>query len=1204
MKYLLNLINYIFIYFFFISSINSINIEFLKIDDSKNVWQLGDSKLNQIYESNAKKEDYIPNEEDEENIYLNGEYNNEMNLNKDNNNKRYIFHLNNSEYIYFFETDNIDGYIHYGEEIPCPNLCVIQYNQSNHENIIYINYYKNATEQNINIKISSIKNFDGEIKSIKSNDLKIDSIIPIISLKSILIFESYYDYILYLKSIDNSISIKCAVYTKEMSKSDILDINDKYFRNCHNRINELKSNTIYIISILSESFNKPVEILLQKKIINEDIEIIDDKTNFLFLSNETEKYTLDFSKNKIVRSIQLSRYTIESEISIEEVEANEEKKLNKDNLYFIFNDENIPFNGKLVIKITNGKSALINFLSKFEENATDILTEGEYTNYEIKKEITIIKFDNNKINKFIDINIFSGNNKEFKFSAISGYAKGNYFLNSSYNQISNLKSEYLLSELKIYNEKFTFEENEYFYLFIIFEKEKISDDSYQFFLNKTDKYSLDDVNVEISEEKCKKVIDSLIKLFNDGYIYTDIKKNPPNPEYFGAADIISDLNNIKIIDRKYYDFFRDIKRILGKIKDGHLNIAASLSPNGHNLQMMAMCLPFSFYIDEKSLEEAKIHITKFDTCFDFFSEEQKEFIEKYEGKYLKKINNTDPFDYIQNIQREFNSFYNKHSSFTYSISVAHQISIYGNPLSKTQLSNITFVFEDDESITLDYYLNNKQPQLINNKEFMEFYKKEILKQKKSLNAESILEIEKNFYKTKKNLKNFKNDSIEWKYSTLDGKGIQCRVDENNKLNVFKQTTFHFIDEEYKNALEVVENCTEEFYSNDYPIVGIESRNGGGVCKLSFYFQELLQVKILPTPHYSVKLSNLMKNYVEANISEIYGDPDMFQRIDIETCKPFSKFEDMKEIIDDYGNGVTHRRSQYFGIFNSTDLKKHKKRREKYFKMNKLKKPTDILIFTDSFSFSATSFFIKGLQETGSAILVGYFGNPKSNSIFDASQSPSFVGDFNTSDIYYNLEEAGFEMRGVTIYESFNYTYQEKNPIPREYLIHPVDERINIFKFYDDSLYDEFIKHAKDIFKKYNEDKECNPNNLDLLYDPNNKKDCYNFENDSHAHGGYECNPQTGNWSDICKPYYCDIGYYFDKYKNKCIKDICTEEDNENEDNGQKKVWAIIIAIFALIILLIICIIILSKCKSTKVRKTTGESGQLLSSRSSEVKEDN
>jgi hypothetical protein len=108
----------------------------------------------------------------------------------------------------------------------------------------------------------------------------------------------------------------------------------------------------------------------------------------------------------------------------------------------------------------------------------------------------------------------------------------------------------------------------------------------------------------------------------------------------------------------------------------------------------------------------------------------------------------------------------------------------------------------------------------------------------------------------------------------------------------------------------------------------------------------------------------MKEYVESNISDITDDADMYQRIDIETYKPFNKFDDMKEIEDDYGDGVKHKRTQYFRVFNSSDLKEHKKIREKYFKLDKLKSPTDIIIFTDSFSYSATSFFIKGLQETG------------------------------------------------------------------------------------------------------------------------------------------------------------------------------------------------------------------------------------------------
>jgi len=296
-------------------------------------------------------------------------------------------------------------------------------------------------------------------------------------------------------------------------------------------------------------------------------------------------------------------------------------------------------------------------------------------------------------------------------------------------------------------------------------------------------------------------------------------------------------------------------------------------------------------------------------------------------------------------------------------------------------------------------------------------------------------------------------------------------------------------------------------------------------------------------------------------------------IDLSTCKKFDKFEDMKEIVDDYGNNVQHHRSNLFLIFNSTVLKEHKQRRQKYFDKYKLKKPTEIIIFTDSFSYSSTSFFIKGLQETGSAILVGYKGNPKSSEFFEASHSPSAVSSFNGSDIYNNLIDSGFEIIGTTFFESYNYSYQIKNPIPREYLEHPVDERVNIYQNYDDSLYDKFINEAKKIFKKYNEDQYCNKDNLKLLYDPNNKEECYTFENDPYAHGGYECDPLTGKWSTFCKPYYCDIGYYFDVFQNKCIQDKCTENtDESDEDKEDEKfpVWAIVLISVVSVLILVIC----------------------------------
>ena len=1153
-----------------------------------------------LINSEVSKKNHLSETIDDELVDLDGEYQENITLN-DENNKTYIFQIKNSDYIYIFES-YIDGYIHYDEDISCPNLCIVQADQEIHENIIYINYYKNATGKEIKISITSVKNFEGEILSLKSMDYNINAIRPIKSLKSIFIFESYSDYIFYFKSIDESISVKCTEYQKDMQISDILDANDNYFSDCNNRINELKQSRIYIFSIVAKSYNKPLETLLKPKLDCGD-NLITNSSDFFYLANQADGCTLDFSVNEGIEGIALSRFTVDSEITIEESDTNEKIILNKDNLYYIFGKNESYFNKTLNIKVTKGAGALLEFLSQFREekyeNNITILNESEYINYKIESEAILIKFENNHKNKFINFKIFSGENKEFTFSMTSGYAKGKYFHNSLSNQLSKLKEDHSYSsEIKIYNEAYDLEEGEYFYLFLNFEKEKISDESYTIYLNKIDKYTTDDLNVYISEEKCKLVIESFKKLYQDGYVYTEIKKKPPNPDYFEPADLISDLNNIKTKDRKYYDFYRDIREIVGKMRDLHLSMIATISPNGYTLGTMIFCLPFYFKIVGTNKENSKIYIEKYNSCFSFYNNEIQEFIENHTGKYVKSINKTDPFEYIQNFNHKFRSCYNKHSTFTMNMHT-RTIGIRASPLTSQELSNIEFIFEGeegkDDTITLDYYLyyNEKDK---NNKELMNLYNEENKKNSKVLNTKSFLEIRDEWIKrnnlNNKNLNDEKTE-IKWDYSTNDtSKSIKCRFDEEKKINVFIQKSFYFLGEEYDNSIETVEKCTELFYSNPYPIVGIESLNGGGICKLSFYFQELLQAKILPVHHNSVKLSKLMQEYVEADIPVITTDPDMYERIDIETCKPFSKFEDMKEIVDDYGDGVTHTRSQYFGIFNSTDLKKHKKRRENYFNKNNLKKPTEILIFTDAYSYSATSFFIKGLQETGAAITVGYYGNPKSDEIFDASQAPSFVGDFSNSDIAENLLKCGFQITGVTIYETYNYTYQTKNPTPRDYLIHPVDERIDIYQDYDDTLYDVFMEKAKEILKKYNDDQVCNPDNLNLLYDPNNKKDCYVFENDSHAHGGYECDPVTKKWSKECKPYYCDIGYFFDKYQNICIKDICTEED-ENKNKGGLKAWHIILIVVGGVLLLLVIVFIILKCRKPKEEESTGETGPLI-----------
>ena len=1146
-----------------------------------------------VYKGRCER-DICANDENEEDIYLKENYENIIKLNSDNN-KEYIFHINNSDYIYIFENVNgEEGYIHYGYNISCPKLCVVQYGNSEHKNKIHLNYYRNATGNNIIIKISSIKNYNGNILSLKTKDSIIDNITPLILPKNILIFEPLSDYILYTRTIDNRISIKKAEYIKEISINDILNINEKYFDDFDNEITVLNQGKMYILAIASETeetYNKPYEILLQPKIIEKELIEINEN-NFIYITQEKE-YILDFNNNKNNTYIELSRLTLDSELIIKEMSTGKETLLNKDNIYYKFDETEEIFKGKLLLKIKNSKDALINFIYKCNETETEILEEKEYIEHKISKSKIIIKFDNNIKNKYIKITVLN-NEKEMNFSISSGFGINNYIKYSKLKNSNKSLKKYSKTDIIIYNSDDQLEKDEYFYLFLLFENEDIKSDS--ILITKTEKLLLDDLNPNIPDEKCKSVIDNIKKLIEEGYVYTDIIKNPPNPEYFCKVDLISELNEVKTKKRKYYDFFRDIRRILGKMKDGHLNIIAKESPNSYEIKKLSMCLPFSFIINGNNPSTVEMGIKKYEDCFYNFDNKTQKFVEEHTNINIDKINGSDPFDFIQNLQIEFNAIHNKHGQFTRNINAAHKLTLSRNPLRKNQFENIEFLFKDGQKIKLDYYLYfvKEDKELNNDYQFLDFYNEEIRKEINTLNEISILDI-KNKYNKK--ISNFEEENeIEWDYYTTNKDDLKCRVDTENQVNIFVQKTFNFLDDEYNKALEVINNCTEAFYNNSYPIIGIESNNGGGIIEVSLYFQQFLQVKILQRTHFSAKISELMKKEMEKD--------NMTDIIDFETCTKFNSFDEMKEIIDDYGKDeaekdIKHHRTKIFELFNKTVLKEHKERRKKYFENYKLKKPTDIIIFTDSFSYSSTSFFIKGLQETGAAILVGYNGNPKSDEFFEASHSPSAVSNFNGSDVYDNLLDAGFEIIGTTFFESYNYSYQIKNPTPREYLTHPVDERVNLYQSYDDSIYQQFIDEAKVIFKKYNEENGCNPNNKRLLYDPNNKIDCYNFK-DEHAHGGFVCDINTKKWSDICVPYYCDIGYYFDIYQNKCIIDKFTEE--VNDDDKTLPIWIIlVIAISVAVVIAVIVIIVVIRLRSKKKEDKVDLEGSILQkSRGSEV----
>lgn len=274
----------------------------------------------------------------------------------------------------------------------------------------------------------------------------------------------------------------------------------------------------------------------------------------------------------------------------------------------------------------------------------------------------------------------------------------------------------------------------------------------------------------------------------------------------------------------------------------------------------------------------------------------------------------------------------------------------------------------------------------------------------------------------------------------------------------------------------------------------------------------------------------------------------------------------------------------YDMVNKDIRKSLEKKRKEFLKLN-IKKPTDIIIFLDSYAYSATSIFAKAIQNEGNAITVGFNGNPYlSDDLFDASQSPGPLYPFSDTEEYKNLQNLGFVVRAITMGESYENDYVVEKPTPREYKLDLVDERVDNYEAYSDDKYEIFIEEAKNIFKKYNEEGQCNPKNKKLVLYEEGK--CFDFEDDKYAHGGYTCGDNE-KWSTECRKYYCELGYYYNLYEKKCMKDSCTYEsgkddkDSPSSSNGKYKWLFPVLIIIGIVLVLLIVIIVICKVKGSK-----------------------
>ena len=661
---------------------------------------------------------------------------------------------------------------------------------------------------------------------------------------------------------------------------------------------------------------------------------------------------------------------------------------------------------------------------------------------------------------------------------------------------------------------------------------------------------------EITEEDSKSLVDNLKKIL-ERYVFLDILKNPPQPSenYFNTVDLIDELNNINTEKRSLYEFYRDIKTILNKCQDLHLDITLDRD-FGDNIKLNNAIFAFPVILAFLNDEIHAVPNPMFP--IDSLDENILDIINANILNAVISIKGSDPFDYIQKFNGNFKKLKDPNAQYTLNQNMFPYNMLNSIPFDIDDLTNIEIVYSKGMSISLDYKIiyNDDTAKLLNQffdlptnnfKESSNYF--ELLKPKPMLH---------NYFRTNNN--NLK--AVAWD-KTFDNGILKCKVDSENEVNVIFQSSFYPDNSKILDFLDFLDDCFDKFYNNDYPIIVIENMNMGGNVVLADVFKEYLNINYSNFNYMSFRYNNDVKDYIAK-----YLDVKDAKTCEIKKADYLFKSD---SISDDYGidkNGqkIIHKRTQIFSYFMINDNKFYNMRKN----IKNIRKPHEIIIFTDGFSFSAASIFIKGIQMNGGAIIVGFAGNPKSKNNFDASQSPSAVfieGSAKKDDqIYKKIKELGFSL-AFTYMETFSHLdYEDEKNIPLEYQINLVDERVPIYNGYDpqtDSNYQVFINAAKDILKKYKT--KCNPKNKNLLFIT---EEC--TFNDTKMHGGYECDDE-GNWSKKCVPSFCDNGYYLDKKNNKCVKNVCLEERKEK----RKLFFILAIAFISLFFIFLIIFIIVS-----------------------------
>ena len=686
--------------------------------------------------------------------------------------------------------------------------------------------------------------------------------------------------------------------------------------------------------------------------------------------------------------------------------------------------------------------------------------------------------------------------------------------------------------------------------------------------------SLNSTTAELST-----IIDSLISTFNEAYAFNEIAKNPPkykNADYFSKVNFQESLQKIDITSNtNLFHFYRQMKKVIDSLEDYHIQFDQEIFPFAYLRFMPPIYLKIEEYErkprvfgavrPENQMFNFNEHFKNNETVFKVVQENLK--------VPIKSINGKEPFEFISSFGGDFCKLRSKQGTFRHKYEMHNSIihtSFYSFPLSYEDFKEYTVIYENNQTFTTEYIfvspldLTNLRSIILNKKSDLLFNK-----EKEGINSLYYNFLGKNNFNFKKYLKD--EQEIKWDYNYNDM--LMCKTDNKNEINIYGITGFSLTSYEY---LSAIINCTELFDSNTYPVVLVNLYNNGGYVPFAQILLELISPKMSYNFYGAIRNTKMLKDKNGTTINALYSlisDLDNCNDID------YNKLSQKTTKID-YGKGVKDTLTTPFSFTNKAlrDVIESEK-----LKLKNPRNPTDILIFTDGFTFSAGGIFTKFMQYYGGGITVGYFPDPNidfEKIPFDSGLSPTSIlthaslVEYNPTgyETLYNEHDIAFA--GLPFIQIF---YSKKDlSRPLEYEVTPVDEIVNLYD--PKSNYESFVNESFRIINKYKTN--CNPNNKKLLLITD---ECDKSFKNNYTHGGYECG-NDGKWTKKCVSSYCELGYIFDHDLKKCIKDICSDikvyiKDDEDDGNDNHTTLYIIFAIVGVaIILLVIFIIIKMKRK--------------------------